>query len=71
MNLLSDISEFYNQKFLLNACSAAINPELKKEAYEACLRVIVIINANNTNNLLKLIEIYVNNIKKNMKLIII
>jgi hypothetical protein len=64
MNLLSGISEFYNEKFLLNACSAAINPELKKEAYEACLSDSIIINANNTNNLMKLIEIYVGNIKK-------
>ena len=64
VNILPCISEFYNEKFLLNACSAAINPVSQKEAYEACLSDSVIINANNTNNLLKLIEIYVGNIKK-------
>jgi len=64
VNILPGISEFYNEKFLLNACSAAINPELQKEIYEACLSDSIIINANNTNNLIKLIEIYVGNIKK-------
>jgi len=64
VNLLPGISEFYNEKFLLNACSAAINPELEKERYEACLSDNIIINANNTNNLMRLIEIYINDIKK-------
>jgi hypothetical protein len=64
VNMLPGISEFYNEKFLLNACSASINPEVQKEAYEMCLNDSIIINANNTNNLMKLIEIYVGNIKK-------
>ena len=64
MNLLPGISEFYNEKFLLNACSAAMNPESDKNAYEMCLSDSIIINANNTNNLMKLIEIYADNIKK-------
>ena len=64
VNLLPGISEFYNEKFLLNACSAIMNPESQKEAYEACLSDSLIINANNTNNLMKLIEIYVDDIKK-------
>jgi len=64
VNLLPKISEFYNEKFLLNACSAAINPESQKELYESCLGDSIIINANNTNNLLKLIEIYFDNLKK-------
>ena len=64
VNLLPGISEFYNEKFLLNACSAAMDPESQKELYEACLGDSIIINANNTNNLLKLIEIYVDNLKK-------
>ena len=41
-----------------------MNPESQKEAYEACLSDSIIINANNTNNLMKLIEIYVDDIKK-------
>jgi len=64
VNLLPGVSEFYNEKFLLNACSAAINPETAKELYEACLSDSIIINANNTHNLMKLIEIYADNLKK-------
>ena len=37
---------------------------MEKERYEACLSDNIIINANNTNNLMRLIEIYINDIKK-------
>ena len=68
VNVFPEISEFYNEKFLLNACSAAmvIDPNNKTEVqiYEECMKDSIIISANNTENLIKLIEDFVHNIKK-------
>ena len=64
INIFPEISKFYNEKFLLNACAAAINNDTDYEKYESCLSDTLIISANNTDNLLKLIEDLVDNIKK-------
>ena len=49
---------------MLNACAASINNETDPEKYDSCLNDNLIISANNTDNLLKLIEDLVDNIKK-------
>jgi hypothetical protein len=68
VNVFPEISEFYNEKFLLNACSASmvIDPNNKTDVqkYEECMNDSIIISANNTENLIKLIEDFVHNIKK-------
>ena len=64
INSLPKISEYYNEKFLLNACGAAIDEEKDSENYQNCLIDSIITSANNTDNLIKLIENYVDFIKK-------
>ena len=64
INYFPGISKFYNEKFLLNACGAAMNEEEQKEKYLKCLSDPIILSANNTDNLIKLIEINVDYIKK-------
>ena len=64
INLFKEVSEFYNTKFLLDACGASIDEEKNKERYENCLNETLIISANNTDNLIKLIEDLVENIRK-------
>ena len=64
INMLPAISDYYNEKFLLNACSANIDQTKDPEKYFNCLMDPIILSANNTDNLLKLIKEYVDNIKK-------
>jgi hypothetical protein len=64
VNIFPKISIFYNEKFLLNACAAAINAENDTEAYNECLEDTLIVSANNTDNLLKLIDDLVDSIEK-------
>ena len=59
-----EVKNFYNEKFLLNACAAAIDINLQKEEYDECLNENLIVSANNTDNLIKLIEDIVDNIYK-------
>ena len=59
-----EIEDFYNNKFLLNACKAAINEEVQKRRYDLCINDSVIISANNTDNIMKLIENIIDNIYK-------
>ena len=56
LNLFPKVSFFYNEKFLLNACAAAYNQEEQLEEYNNCLDDITIKTANNTENLLKLMN---------------
>ena len=64
INILPAISEYYNEKFLLNACSAAINMTKSPEDYFYCLSDPVVLSANNSDNLIKLIKDFADNIKK-------
>ena len=64
LNLFPQVSNFYNEKYLLNACAAAINKEKEPDNYNNCLEDIIIKTANNTENLLKLIEEFIYNIHK-------
>ena len=58
------IEDFYNNKFLLNACDAAINKYKQEKRYELCINDLTIISANNTDNLMKLIENIIDSIYK-------
>jgi len=64
LNLFPNVNEFYNEKFLLNACSAAFNKEREFDEYNNCLNDMTIKMANNTDNLIKLINELIFNIKK-------
>ena len=63
INLFPEVDDFYNYKYLLNACMAAIKDIHSKE-YNVCMNDTFIISANNTDNLLKLIDDLVDSIKK-------
>ena len=49
---------------MLNACGAAIDSEKDSDKYKKCLNDSIIRNANNTANLIQLIDDYAHNIKK-------
>ena len=63
-----EVKDFYNEKFLLNACAAAIDKNIEKEKYDECLTENLIVSANNTDNLIKLVENIVDNIYKEDKM---
>ena len=58
------IEDYYNKKFLLNACEAAMEREKEKERYDICKNDSIITSANNTDNIMKLIENIIDNIYK-------
>ena len=64
VTIFPDLNKFYNEKFLFNACGAALDEEKEPEKYQKCKNDIIIINSNNTDNLIKLIDDFVHNIKK-------
>ena len=64
VNIFPEISIFYNEKFLLDACAASIANESDSDSYTECMNDNLIISANNTDNLLKLIDDLVDSIKK-------
>jgi amino acid permease len=49
---------------LLNACAAAIDKNKNPEGYDECLNENLIVSANNTDNLIKLVDSIVDNINK-------
>ena len=59
-----EVKNFYNEKFLLNACAAAIDKNKNPEGYDECLNENLIVSANNTDNLIKLVDSIVDNINK-------
>ena len=63
LNAFPNVSEFYNEKFLLNACKAAYTNESSIE-YIYCLIDPIIKAAINTENLLKLIDDLIFNLLK-------
>ena len=68
INIFTGISQFYHKKFLFNACEVAIDPEIDPEKYQKCLNDPLIINSNNTDNLLEIIEVYSHNLLKNYEM---
>ena len=64
----NEVKNFYNEKFLLNACAAAIDKNENEEEYNLCLNENLIVSANNTDNLIKLVDSIVDNIYKEDKM---
>ena len=64
INLFDQVNDFYNNKFLLDACAAHLPGGQNDEQYESCKEETLIKSANNTDNLIKLINDYVQNIYK-------
>ena len=61
ISLFDEVKNFYNEKYLLNACASAIDPVTNKEQYDKCMNNTLIKSANNTDNLIKIID---NNVQK-------
>jgi len=59
--IFAGVKDFYNEKYLLNACASAIDKATREEAYNKCMQNTLIRSANNTDNLIKIIE---NNVQK-------
>ena len=72
INIFDQVNDFYNNKFLLDACAAHLEGGQNNQSYESCKEETLIKSANNTDNLIKLISDYVENIYKEheMELII-
>ena len=68
LNLFTNVNHFYNDKYLINACAAAINKEEKLEEYNKCMDDFTIKTANNTENLLKLMDDLIYNIKNEFEI---
>lgn len=68
INIFPKLDDFYNNKFLINACESAFNKEKNPTEYENCMNDVLIQSANNTDSLLKLIDETVNNIQKDQEM---
>ena len=64
ISLFDGVKNFYNEKYLLNACASAIDQSSQKEKYDRCMDNVLIKSANNTDNLIKIIENQVQKIYK-------
>ena len=51
-----ELSNFYSNKFLLNACAVIFPQDLNNTDYVKCMNDVVIKSANNTDSLLKLVD---------------
>ena len=58
------IEDYYNNRYLLDACYAAIDKNIENEKYNKCLNDSIISSSNNTDNLIKLIDNIIDNIYK-------
>ena len=63
MNAFQKVSEFYNLNFLSNACGAVISNETSPAKYDECMNDTLIISANSTDSIIRLITDIVKNIK--------
>ena len=63
VSLFPQVDYFYNYKYLLDACAASIK-NTDSEEYKSCILDSLILSANNTENLIKLIDDLVDNIQK-------
>ena len=61
------MSFFYNEKFLLNACKAAFTNETSED-YINCQMDPIILTAVNTENLLKLVDDLIHDIRKEQEI---
>ena len=62
--LFDQVKNFYNEKYLLNACASAIDPNTQPDTYAKCMDNTLIKSANNTDNLIKIVENTVQKIYK-------
>ena len=62
-DLFPKVEDFYYMKFLLDACLAGIN-DTKSEEFSYCRQDPLMISANNTDNILKLIDDLIDSIIK-------
>ena len=62
MKNFKEIENYYNNKFNLNACGATLNDNPRQLTYELCINNTLTKKGNNTDNLIKIIEDYINNI---------
>ena len=62
------IEDYYDNKFMLNACKAAINKEIKELRYNICMSDNVILTTNNTDNILELMKNYIDNLYRKDKM---
>ena len=68
ISLFQELSDFYNNNFLLNACDTAFDKTANSTLYENCSNDVLIQSANNTDSLLKLIDETVENIYKEQEM---
>ena len=59
-----EIDDYYNNKYILDACDESLDRVKKKKKYKLCLNESIITSANNTDNLMKLIDNTIDNIYK-------
>lgn len=64
ISIFSELSDFYSNKFLSNACETAYDNATDAEKYQMCMNDVLVKSANNTDSLLKLIEETIDNIYK-------
>ena len=59
-----EIDDYYNNKYLLDACDASLDRTVDEQKYKLCLNESIIASTNNTDNLMKLIDNIIDNIYK-------
>ena len=59
-----ELSDFYSNKYLSNACEAAYDNEREPEQYEKCMNDVLVKSANNSDSLLKLVSETIDDIYK-------
>ena len=64
MNAFQKVNEFYNLNFLANACGTVINNETSPDKYNECMDDNLIISANSTDSLIRLISDIFENLKR-------
>ncbi|MCQ2816891.1 MAG: PAS domain S-box protein, partial [archaeon] len=64
ITIFDELNDFYNQKFLLNACQTAFDEVTQPDLFKICTDSPIVLSANNTDSLLKIVDYTVDNIYK-------
>ena len=56
INNFGELDNFYNKKYLVNACQVLYDEETEAELYEICMENKLVKSANNSDSLIKLID---------------
>jgi hypothetical protein len=67
INNFDELNNFYNKKYLVNACQVLYNEENETDLYESCMENKFIKSANNSDSLIKLIDETVDILNQNIK----